>query len=358
MPPYPPSWVDRFTRWVDRLPGPYWAYYLGAFVAITLLLAVAHWSASWYRPWTFDKLHLLIAAALPLLFLVMTYFNQAVARALEDFRPAFLGTILEYQAYDYHLTTLPPWPALAAGAGFGGGIVILAGLDPALPSGLTSMTAPSRLVHALLLAFDFSPQPAPAALGLSLAGLSWLALGAFGYQLLRQLSVISDLYSHHSRVDLFQLSPLYSLSRHTARVSVTILALNGLLLWLYPDIYASIGSLIIVGLFLVMLVASFLLPQLGVHRLLEKEKERMIAENGAMMETTIADLHRRVTTKRLRGVEDLNRVMASLEIERTALIRIPTWPWAPETLRTVIAALLFPVVVWLSQQLLGRVLGS
>jgi hypothetical protein len=22
--PYPPSWFDRFTDWVDRLPGPAW----------------------------------------------------------------------------------------------------------------------------------------------------------------------------------------------------------------------------------------------------------------------------------------------------------------------------------------------
>jgi len=358
VPPYAPSWVDRLIRWVDRLPGPYWAYYLAAFVGVNLALAAAHWSAGWYRPWSFDRVHVLMAAGMPLLFLVMTYFNQAVVRALEDFRAAFLDTSAEFQAYDYRLTTLPAWPALAAGVSFGGGVVIIAGIDPALPSRLTSMTIPSRLLHALLLAFDISPQPVPAALGLSLAALSWLAMGAFAYQLLRQLRMISEIYTHHSRVDLFELSPLYSLSRHTARVSITILIFNGLLSGLYPDIYASVGSLIILGLFLAVLAASFLLPQLGVHRLLEKEKERMIAENGAMLKAAIADLHRRVTRRRLGGMDDLNKTMASLEIERAALMRIPTWPWAPETLRTVVAALLFPIVVWVTQQILGGALGG
>src|SRR5689334_18467333 len=35
--PYPPSWVDRLTEWVRRLPGPSWLYYLGAWVALLVL---------------------------------------------------------------------------------------------------------------------------------------------------------------------------------------------------------------------------------------------------------------------------------------------------------------------------------
>jgi hypothetical protein len=27
--PYAPSWIDRLTAWVERLPGPSWLYYLG-----------------------------------------------------------------------------------------------------------------------------------------------------------------------------------------------------------------------------------------------------------------------------------------------------------------------------------------
>jgi hypothetical protein len=26
--PYAPSWIDRLTAWVERLPGPSWSYYL------------------------------------------------------------------------------------------------------------------------------------------------------------------------------------------------------------------------------------------------------------------------------------------------------------------------------------------
>lgn len=37
--PYPPSWLDRLTAWVDRLPGPYWAYYFGLVLPILVWIA-------------------------------------------------------------------------------------------------------------------------------------------------------------------------------------------------------------------------------------------------------------------------------------------------------------------------------
>ena len=57
-------------------------------------------------------------------------------------------------------------------------------------------------------------------------------------------------------------------------------------------------------------------------------------------------------------MDNLNKAMASLEIEYTAIKRISTWPWNPETPRLVLAALLFPVVVWLTQWVLQHVLGG
>ncbi len=40
-PPYSPSWVDGLTAWVDRLPGPTWAFYVlvgGAYSLLFLLV--------------------------------------------------------------------------------------------------------------------------------------------------------------------------------------------------------------------------------------------------------------------------------------------------------------------------------
>jgi hypothetical protein len=56
-------------------------------------------------------------------------------------------------------------------------------------------------------------------------------------------------------------------------------------------------------------------------------------------------------------MDNLNKTMASLELEHAALERTSTWPWRPETLRNLAAALFFPVMVWLTQWVLQRVLS-
>jgi hypothetical protein len=81
-----------------------------------------------------------------------------------------------------------------------------------------------------------------------------------------------------------------------------------------------------------------------------------LSENGERQRIIIAELHRRVDSGDLGEMDDLSKTLTSLELERTTLERISTWPWKPETPRAVIAALLFPVVVWLLQWVLERVL--
>jgi hypothetical protein len=57
------------------------------------------------------------------------------------------------------------------------------------------------------------------------------------------------------------------------------------------------------------------------------------------------------------GADRLNATQAALECGRSAIERIPTWPWRPETLRSVTAALILPVVIWLVQTGVQKLLG-
>ncbi len=41
---YAPSWVDRLTAWVDRLPGPNWSYYLGLGLFLILVQVIVLWA--------------------------------------------------------------------------------------------------------------------------------------------------------------------------------------------------------------------------------------------------------------------------------------------------------------------------
>jgi len=50
------------------------------------------------------------------------------------------------------------------------------------------------------------------------------------------------------------------------------------------------------------------------------------------------------------------RQLTALRSEQEALGHAPTWPWQPETLRSVIAAILLPLALCFIQWLLGRLL--
>jgi hypothetical protein len=69
------------------------------------------------------------------------------------------------------------------------------------------------------------------------------------------------------------------------------------------------------------------------------------------------ELFRRVDQNVITDMDNLNKAMATVELEYQAIKRVPTWPWQPETLRAVIIAVLFPLVVWLLQSLLQRFLA-
>jgi len=55
-------------------------------------------------------------------------------------------------------------------------------------------------------------------------------------------------------------------------------------------------------------------------------------------------------------MDDLNKALASLVIERDALARISTWPWRPETLRSFLTSVALPVLIWVVTAFLGRLL--
>ena len=82
-----------------------------------------------------------------------------------------------------------------------------------------------------------------------------------------------------------------------------------------------------------------------------------VAAVGARrFEAAAAELHQRVDKKSLTKMDDLNKTLASLELERAALQRIPTWPWDAGTPRGLAVTLVLPLVIWLAQYLLQRLL--
>jgi len=356
VPPYPPSWFDRFTAWVDRLPGPAWAFYLILGIAVGLAQSALQWREGAYPAGTFNPVHLWTAGNFAYLLGLAHYLDKSAGSALASFRPILTSPKGQprpsaqdqslYSRHAYQLTTLPARPTLLA--------TLVGALFPVLP-----------------LSFQLASGPTPAVLagtaGTTLSYFSVLALlmiedailGVFVYHTVHQLVLVSRIYTKYARINIYLLQPLYALSLPGAYTALGLI--------LYSYIWFATGSSMSlaagpVEIGIGVLVgattgATFVLPLLGAHRRLVAEKSRRLTEASSLYEAAADELLRDLHSRRLGQMDHLNKALSSLEIVQTGLRRIPTWPWQPGAVRGLLAALFLPLAVWAIQLLLGRFLG-
>jgi len=353
-PPYPPSWFDRFTAWVDRLPGPAWGFYLILAAALVLAETAIQWREGAFPVGTFHPVNVWAVGSLAYFLGVMHYLDKSGAYAIASFRPLLtetkparrlpLDNQSRYADLSYRLTTLPSRPAMIAtiagiaAAVFGFTLQLSAGAVPTPLAGTVRTTLSTAAVLAV-----FIPT----------TGIGFL----FMYHAVHQLRQVSRIYTRHARINVYQLQPLYALSQPGALTALALIAFNYAFLTVSAPILpvwdlAGTLMLAVIG------GAAFALPLLGAHRRLTAEKEARLAEATSRFEAATIELHSQLDRGRLLQMDHLNKALASLEIEQNALRKIPTWPWQPGAIRAVVAALLLPVAVWAIQVLLGRILGA
>jgi hypothetical protein len=103
---------------------------------------------------------------------------------------------------------------------------------------------------------------------------------------------------------------------------------------------------------------TFLLPQLGIHRLQREEKERLIGEINQRYKTSMTEMHKRVDEGKYDSVSEIIVTQNALTSERKIIRGISTWPWQPETLRWLFTAMVLPLILWIIQNFLGQWLGQ
>ncbi len=341
VPPYPPSLVDRVIGWLDRQAIPGWVILLILAALTFLVLTLVEWREGAYPPGTFRGVHALAASYVPFIIWLIRAQDRSAASAVREFREA-LRVGVDPAALEVELTTLPRTPTLAVGAV--SVIVIALGAWLFIPD--------IRLL-------EFAPTPLSEAVAGVLLVATWWMSGVFVYHTVRQLAIIHRIYTQSTRIDFFHLTPLYAFSHHTQRTAI------GILIFVYVDfLVADAGlrfhplNLAAGGSLTLLALAAFVGPLGGAHRLMGAEKTRLLDDNARRLEAGFLELRRRMDTLSLSGADDLNKTLSSLEIERTALQRIPTWPWEPGTVRSVGAAVLLPVFLFAVQQILSRILGG
>lgn len=352
--PYPPSWIDRFNDWVERLPVRPWLFYLGMWF---LLLIIAEGSNMWrYALQPSERLRwIYVSYSLYGVYFLAAihYLDRWAKTALNAFCSTLNVDEAEQATLFYQLTTMPARTIRIVSAVTLASVVLLSRLMimPLLKTmGLFHHSIVSTLVDLGLFYFNA------------------LIVVIFIYHTLRQLRWVSRIHKTATRINLFLLRPLYSLSGLTARTA-GILLLVGYIIQQQAGAHGELTSdpsalrisllftLISTVLFSVLAVAAFFLPLLGLHQLLVLEKERLQAEASSRLQAHIQELHRRIDGCQLEDADAINKHMASLGLERDILARLPTWPWQPGTLNVILSAVFLPIILWFLQQLLERWVG-
>jgi hypothetical protein len=322
------------------------------------VISAVQWSAGTYPPGTFSRVHAVGALLTPYAIGLIHYLDRSAAAAMKSFRPALRGDDSLAQYLTYLVTTLPARLTLVIGLLVTAvGLAIASGAAYLLhPPGAAAGSLWDALDLGFVELFQIRPTPASYAVTLGLLVVNWWVGGTLAMHTVRRLSLVARIYQRHTKVDVLKQAPLYALSRLTSQTTIGAVLLVYGLASVPSYVSQPVGASTVVAIALLAL-ASFALPLVGVHRVLAEEKQRLLTGIADRLHAAGAELHRRIDAGKYQGMDELNKALAGLEIERNMIAAMPTWPWHPETLRTLLAALLLPLVVWLTQYVIQRLLG-
>lgn len=346
---YTPSWLDRLQDWVDTLPLRYWiTYALPGFILLALVTLV-HWQVGAYPYWTLNLFHIWLAFEASLILAWMHYLDRFAAQALEASHPTLTMSDAEYRDANYRITHLPARPLLIASLAGGVMAIVFVAVEALLMGDLVAQVMQS-VMHPLTLGV----------LAIVLA-VTWAVYGAWFVHTYHQLRLVNRIYAKHTRINLYDLGPVFAFSGLAARSAMLFVLVPTL--WFITDPiqvtdagWSPYGITITIVLVCIGL-GVFLFPLWGIHVRLGKEKGQLLGKVGRRIEHAAAALHSDTEKEAWDNVTKIKDALLGLETEQRIIEKMPTWPWAVGTFRILLTAILLPVILFVIQFIVGRFLS-
>jgi len=337
---YRPSWVDNLSSWIEGLPGHRSYYY----IILGLILLTVQTGFYWYedptRSFKLLPAHLFLSAAISFILAVIPMFDQQILAALKKYLP--ISTLNEdgREDLEYQLSNLPTLKTVLSSLLLVGVFLLLemVGSGPYRIDALEGLPISTIVLRVVYI-------------------ICWWCFGALIYHTIRQLSLINQIYTKYTRINLFRMKPLYGFSDLTALTAGSIIILPYGFLLMNEEV--KLTDPVVLGLYLTftgLALITFLLPQLGIHRLQQDEKDQLLDEAYQRYDSLVADLHNAMDKRDFSDLSTLNSAIGMLEKEISTVKGISTWPWQPETVRWLFTALVLPLLMWLVQYILGKII--
>lgn len=342
-PPFLPSWLDGLEAWIEARRVPVWAFYLLIAIGLSLLFHIPLWSDGSLTPGILDSTQL-IAAVVPAYILGLIHYLNATARkALASYRPLLDLGDQEYASMQYRLTHVP--------RRLGSLSLLLGGFIGAL----SFFSSPADWGVKPTFSIPSQGTLLFSALAAQIAVVYWII------QVVRQARIIDLIHKITKRLDIFRRDPVYSFSSLTLRSAVGLLF--ALYSYLFIALYLGLAPMpttidwIGMGIAVAIALAIFFLPLNRMHGLLAEEKQHVLRDMDERYSRLLERFNRQVDGGRFNALDTTARVITTLSAQRDTVEKVSTWPWRPETLRSLMTTLALPVILYLLSRLLGRLLG-
>jgi hypothetical protein len=190
---------------------------------------------------------------------------------------------------------------------------------------------------------------------------SLVTLFTFVVLAIHQLRIVDRVHRDLVSVDLFHLDPLYAFAGLTSWTGALLIAIcaygYGLLTILSGSLF-QLGPIdaALVATILVVAVACFVIPLLGLHGRIVAEKRRRRADVNQTLDHALAGIRTRVLAGDHAEVTILKDAVLAATSGLETINHVSTWPWRPETLRGFLSAVALPIVIWVITLYLGRAL--
>ncbi len=336
--PYPPSWIDRLLRRIERWPTLVPLVLVGLWVVLVSIVHVTVWREGIVPRWQLDARILVINTWVPYGLGFIYYLERTAADALGAFRPALDLIDGAFADLRYQFTVMPQRGVLISSAL--GALLTLASL---------------RLFPETADPFMDTPLAAAVNTVFSMAGAGVILTVI--YLSFRQLRLIRRTYAQASKLDLFRASELYAFSSLTLRMGIGWLMVIYAGALFYPALMRNLPWAVTSGLILLSVAYTFVTTLFYIHVRIREAKARQMEEIDRRLQASFVALHRHIDANDTGAVRSLREVMEALLVERGMVVKLPTWPWQPGTLVSFLTAVLLPLIVWAVQAVLQRLLG-
>jgi hypothetical protein len=337
--PYKPSWIDRFTNWVEELPIWNWVFYVGLGLVLIMIQVLVLWLDGGLQVEALRPVIIYNGLATPYILALIHLFDKQSVAAFNSMRSSLAISEPEFDKFQHNLSTMPWLAPLIAGLIMAAMLVITerVGIAPARYTALNDLPNFKIVYHVVDKSTAF-------------------AFGVFIYHTIRQLRLVNTIYVNHLHISLSSMGPLQAFSKLTAATALA--QVIGIYVWhlINPDLLRDPVSLGLTVAVSILTVVVFVWPLLGARQLIGREKEGMLHEIDRKFEAAFAEFNHRFYDDDTSTMERLSGTIASLEIQRNRIKAIPAWPWSSETARFTFGAIALPLLIWILQYIIAQAL--